>query len=109
MQDYTLETTMIWEECKLQSFVKRHLEQHTTGVLFWAGRYLQKNLKANYTPSMSQKLLSSHDGSEIKTGFRIFDDKQACKMPLVVATTFHLRFRELVSRFLLTVFQRRIE
>ncbi len=30
-------------------------------------------------------------------------------MPLVVATIFHLRFRELVSRFILTVFQRRIE
>ena len=49
-----------------------HLEKHTAGVLFWAGRYLQENLKADKTSSLFKKLVS-RDGTEIQTGYTTFD------------------------------------
>ena len=98
IRDYTLESTMIWEESEFQNFAKMHLQKHTAGVLFWAGRYLQENLKADETSSLFKKLVS-RDGTEIQTGFTTFDTQAPENMPLVVTMIFEMRFKETVSRF----------
>ena len=82
-----------------------HLEKHTAGVLFWAGRYLQENLKANETSSLFKKLVC-RDGTEIQTGYTTFDTQAPENMPLVVTMIFEMRFKETVSLVLLPLSKR---
>ena len=106
MHDYTLQTTMSWEESELQQFKILRLNNLTDGVFYWTKRYLQENLKANDTSHIKKKF-TRDDGTEILTGYKCFDDNRAGRMPLVVATMLQMRFREIVSLFFLTFIKTR--
>ena len=98
MHDYTLQTTMSWEESELQQFKYLRLDNLNDGVFYWTKRYLQENLKANDTSRIKKKF-ARDDGTEILTGYKCFDDNHAGKMPLVVATMLQMRYREILGLF----------
>ena len=95
LHDYTLQSTMVWEQDQLQKLPEELMKTYRdTSSLHWSGRYLQRNLQADDTSRMFEKI-EGKDRKDIVTGLDLFDKPTAETITVGIMCALSARFREL--------------
>ena len=84
LHDYTLQSPMVWDQSELQKLYEELMKTYKhPSALYWSGRYLQRNLQADDTSCMFEKI-EGKDRKEIETGLDLFDQPPASTLPLSI-------------------------
>ena len=95
LHDYTLQSPMVWDQNELQKLSEELMKTYKhPSPLYWSGRYLQRNLQADDTSCMFEKI-QDKEGKDIVTGFDLFDEAKAETIALSIMLVLAKRFRDL--------------